>query len=169
MPEPNYSDQNQQFCSILGGSLAFFSFGIDQYTKAIALANTDTLIDGIEVFPGFNLILVRNFGVSFGLLSNLPPWTLVATAIAISLWIITLLFRTERLSEAVAFGLILGGAAGNTIDRIRFDGVTDFLDFYIGQAHWPAFNFADVSIVCGVFVLVAWPVVAGRWQKNRED
>ena len=60
-------------------------------------------------------------------------------------------------AEALAYGAIIGGAIGDIIDRIRFRGVTDFLDFYVGSQHWPAFNMADVFVVCGVVLLIAAP------------
>jgi len=82
---------------------------------------------------------------------------LVATTIV--LFLAVSLIRATRAAEAVAYGMVIGGALGNIVDRLRFEGVTDFLDFYLGTAHWPAFNLADVFVVCGVGILL---IFSGR-------
>ena len=63
-----------------------------------------------------------------------------------------MMLRTRNRIEAIAYGSILGGALGNVVDRVRFRAVTDFFDFYLGSAHWPAFNMADVFVVGGVWI-----------------
>lgn len=148
--------------------VAMAAFALDQGTKAMAVANADTLSGGLSVFPGFNLVLHRNTGVSFGMLGDLTPTTHVALALVINAWIGVLAFRTERSSDAAGYGLILGGAVGNVADRLRLGGVTDFLDFYIGEAHWPAFNFADAAIFCGLVVLLFWPGRTPIWKSTTD-
>ena len=138
------------------------AFALDQGTKAMAVANADTLSGGLSVFPGFNT------GVSFGMLGDLTPTTLVALALVITVWIGVLAFRTERSSDAAGYGFILGGAVGNVVDRLRLGGVTDFLDFYIGKVHWPAFNLADAAIFCGVVVLLFWPGRTPIWKSTTD-
>ena len=145
------------YASTLAGCIAVAAFVTDQATKALASANAEALAGGLGVFPGFNLVLHRNSGVSFGMLSDVSPFILVALALVIAAWLAVLAIRTERSSDAVGYGLILGGALGNIADRVRFGGVTDFLDFYIGETHWPAFNLADTAIFCGVVVLLFLP------------
>ncbi|GGB25437.1 MULTISPECIES: signal peptidase II [Rhodobacterales] len=145
------------FASAVSGCIAVATLATDQTTKALASANGEALAGGLGVFPGFNLVFHRNTGVSFGMLGDVSPFILVALALVIAAWIAVLAFRTERSSDAVGYGLILGGAIGNVADRVRFGGVTDFLDFYIGETHWPAFNLADTAIFCGVVVLLFWP------------
>ncbi|MFQ1701873.1 signal peptidase II [Loktanella agnita] len=135
---------------------------VDQSTKAWVVANADVLSSGLPVFPGFNLVFGRNDGVSFGLLGGVPWWSLSALAIAICAWLTILLIRTHSRIEALALGAIIGGAMGNVIDRLRFRAVTDFLDFYIGSMHWPAFNMADVFVVCGVALLLAAPLLGRK-------
>jgi signal peptidase II len=117
---------------------------------------------GPPVVPGFNLIYLRNDGVTFGLLGGAPWWSLVVLALGICVWLAVMLVRTSSRIEAVAYGAIIGGALGNVLDRVRFRSVTDFLDFYIGTAHWPAFNMADVFVVGGVGLLFFGPWVAAR-------
>ncbi len=140
---------------------------VDQTSKAIILTNSTALGSGMPVFPGFNLVIVRNDGVTFGLLSGAPWWSLVVLAIAICCWLAVLLFRTSSRIEAAALGAIIGGALGNVADRLQYRAVTDFLDIYVGSAHWPAFNMADVFVVCGVATLLLAPVTPA--DRARED
>ena len=135
------------------------AFVLDQASKLVVVANASTLSSGVAVFPGFNLIYHRNDGVTFGLLNSAPWWALVVLAVMICLWLIVLMFKTKEVSEAIAYGLIIGGAFGNVIDRIRVGSVTDFLDFYVGDQHWPTFNLADVAIFVGVALLIFWPML----------
>lgn len=138
----------------LGIACAAAALVLDQATKALALGSPD-LASGVEFLPVLNLVLVRNQGVSFGMLGGLVPWwtlTLLALAIvaALSVW----LWRSQSRALSVALGLAIGGALGNVLDRIRFQAVTDFLDFHWAGHHWPAFNLADVAVVCGTTLLL---------------
>lgn len=123
------------------------------------LANAEALATGVAVFPGFNLIFHRNYGVTFGFFQNVPWWVLALVATAVVLFLVVSLIRATQAAEAVAYGMVIGGALGNIVDRLRFEGVTDFLDFYLGTVHWPAFNLADVFVVCGVGILL---IFSGR-------
>ena len=147
---------------MIGVLAALAAFAIDQITKAIVVANAATLSAGISVFPGFNLVFYRNDGVTFGMLGGAPLWSLIALALAICVWLGVMLFRADNTVETLAYGAIIGGALGNVIDRVRYRAVTDFLDFYIGTAHWPAFNMADVFVVSGVGLLLAAPWISAR-------
>jgi len=134
---------------------------LDQITKQ-AVLNRFFLGESISVIPSlFNLTYVRNKGAAFGFLHSAPeafrtPFFLAVPVIAI--FVIGYLFyqlkETEK-SSAWALSLILSGAIGNLIDRVRFGYVVDFLDFYYEPwGHWPAFNIADSAIVIGVFLLM---------------
>ena len=147
---------------MIGVFAALAAFAIDQITKAIVVANAATLSAGISVFPGFNLVFYRNDGVTFGMLDGAPWWSLIALALAICVWLGVMLFRAENAVETLAYGAIIGGALGNVIDRVRHRAVTDFLDFYIGTTHWPAFNLADVFVVSGVGLLLAAAWISAR-------
>lgn len=127
---------------------------VDQATKAAILASTNRLAGGWDVFPGFALVVGRNDGVAFGLLGGTGPWALVALATSIVGWLSFALLQAPRRREAMAYGAVIGGALGNVIDRLRHGAVTDFLDFYVGRWHWPAFNFADVAIFLGVAAIL---------------
>lgn len=108
----------------------------------------------LEVLPFFNLTMVWNEGISFGLFQGGAIWILTAVAVAIvglfSVW----LTRATGWLQAIALGIAIGGAIGNIIDRHRFGGVADFLDFHWMGWHYPAFNVADCGIVVGIALLV---------------
>jgi signal peptidase II len=111
----------------------------------------------IEVTGFFNLVLVYNTGVSFGLFGEQTawkPWALGALAVAVSGALLYWLRREPDRLLALAVGLIVGGAMGNVVDRVRLGAVMDFLDFHLGTWHWPAFNLADSAITLGVAILV---------------
>ncbi|MGE0253519.1 MAG: signal peptidase II [Alphaproteobacteria bacterium] len=138
----------------LGIAFVALSLVLDQGTKALALGSP-ALASGVEFLPVLNLVLVRNQGVSFGMLGGLVPWwalTMLAFAIvaALSVW----LWRSQSRVLSGALGLVIGGALGNILDRVRFQAVTDFLDFHWAGHHWPAFNLADVAVVCGTALLL---------------
>ena len=135
---------------------------LDQLTKGFVTANAARLAEGISVFSGFNLIFLRNYGISFGLFNQVPSWVLSVVALAISIWIASMMWRAKQTWEAVGCGLIIGGALGNVVDRMRLGAVTDFLDFYVGKYHWPAFNFADIAVVTGLALLVLSPIISRR-------
>ena len=139
---------------ILGAVCTIAAFGLDQGTKALAL-NTPALEHGVEVLPFLNLVRVLNDGVSFGMLGGIVPWWgLVVLATAIMAWLLIWLWRAPNRLTAAALGLVIGGALGNVIDRLRYQAVPDFLDFHFGTYHWPSFNLADVAIFCGAALLL---------------
>lgn len=120
----------------------------------------------VEVTPFFNLVLVWNKGVTFGLLSRfgpqVMPWFLVGLAAVILFLLGRWLWRTHSTVVAAGLGLVMGGAIGNVIDRIRFGAVADFLDFHLNTYHWYAFNIADSAIVMGVALLLLDGLIRGR-------
>ena len=138
---------------VLGGFCALAVLSLDQSTKALAM-NTPELERGVEILPFLNLVRVLNDGVSFGLLGGIVPWWgLVVLATALMAWLLIWLWRAPDRLTAAALGLVIGGALGNVIDRLRYQAVPDFLDFHFGTYHWPSFNLADVAIFCGAALL----------------
>lgn len=117
----------------------------------------------IPVMPFFNLTLGYNRGVSFGLLSSdysFAPYILALAAFIIAAVLTGWLLRSESRIQRLSLAAIIGGALSNVVDRLEDGAVTDFLDFYVGPYHWPAFNLADTAITCGVAILVIdsiWP------------
>ncbi len=132
---------------------------LDQLSKLWALT-TLPLWKPVPVFPCFNLYLTYNKGVSFSFFSSthpIMPWVLSAMAIVVCIMIVFWMTREKNKMILMALALILGGAIANVIDRIRLGAVVDFLDFYAGQHHWPAFNIADSAICLGVlFIFISW-------------
>ena len=133
---------------------------LDQVTKVI-VARSMTLYESIPLLPFFSLTYVRNTGAAFGLLGGLPPavrlplFGLVTIGAVFALVSYLRDLRPDESLIAVALGGILGGAAGNLLDRIRFHEVVDFLHLHYGGFDWPMFNVADSAITVGVaFVLV---------------
>ena len=111
----------------------------------------------LEVTGFFNLMLIYNRGVSFGILDSeaaLLPWVLSGLAVAIVIGLVVWLRQIEGRWPGVAVGLIVGGAVGNVIDRLRLGAVIDFLDLHWAGFHWPAFNLADSAITLGVALLL---------------
>ncbi len=137
----------------------------DQLSKAFIIAFAQSTALPLKLLPFFNLVLIFNRGVSFGMLAHAHSW--IALLLPVCLSIITLmlvwwLLKTKERIAALALGLIIGGAIGNLIDRLRAGVVTDFLDFHIGDCHWPAFNMADSFIFIGVVIFVFTNIIAGK-------
>jgi signal peptidase II len=133
---------------------------LDQISKAWILAGL-RLHDGFPLIDGFvNIVHVRNPGAAFGFLAGAAPMFRHAFFIAVPALAILLILnylrksRIEDPAQVSALALILAGAVGNLIDRIRFGEVVDFLDVYVGTYHWPAFNVADSAVTIGAAILI---------------
>jgi signal peptidase II len=140
---------------------------LDQILKVAVLDLLDGGARAIVVTPFFNLVLVWNRGVSFGMLQDLGailPWALTAIALAVIIGLIVWLSRTGQRLVALGLGLVIGGALGNVVDRARYGAVADFLDFHLAGYHWPAFNLADAAICIGAVILIADGLLAPRRQ-----
>ena len=141
---------------LTGPVLALLVLVLDQLSKAAALRVLDPY-QALSVMPFFDLVLVWNRGVSFGMFAGAGdhgPWLLMALAAAIATFLVIWLSRETRPVTRVALWLVLAGAVGNTIDRVRFGAVVDFLDFHLYGHHWPAFNVADSAIVVGAGLIL---------------
>lgn len=138
-------------------AIAFVIFSLDLVTKYWV---ESTMVYGqqIPVTSFFNLILTYNAGAAFSFLSDASGWQrwfLSSIALIASIVIIFLLRKyTDSKLFSLALSLVLGGALGNLWDRITLGHVVDFLDFYIGSYHWPAFNVADSAIFIGAVLLI---------------
>lgn len=149
----------------LSGLVAILgAFALDQATKVSALATLGRG-DVYAVLPIFNLRLSFNQGISFSLFTEtFTDRQLMLAGITFTMTALlgVLLFRSATRLEAGALGLIIGGALGNVLDRLRIGAVVDFLDFHVWGFHWPAFNLADTAIVIGAVALVASVFVGSR-------
>ena len=133
---------------------------LDQATKLLG-QRAFRLGESLPVLPGvFNLTYVLNPGAAFGLLAGAAPAFRGPFFIAVSVLAIAVIcyyharYARGHPLPTVGLALILGGALGNLIDRLRVGMVLDFLDFYLGAYHWPAFNVADSGITVGVGLLL---------------
>ena len=129
----------------------------DQLTKTAALS---LLSQGtaVPVLPGFNLSLGFNTGASFGMMGGVmagKPLLMAALTGALTLAFAVMAVRAQHALERAGFALVVGGALGNIIDRLRQGAVTDFLDFYWRDWHWPTFNVADIAITLGTVLILA--------------
>ena len=130
----------------------------DFYTKLLIVRALNNL-ESLDLLPFLKFVLVHNRGAAFGLLSDADGWQLslfVGVAIVISFLIVVRLLRSagsEPWYER-ALILILSGAIGNMIDRIRAGYVIDFIQVYYQDWYFPAFNFADIAIFVGVLILI---------------
>lgn len=142
---------------IRGVCLALCIFLIDQLSKYLLV---DRLSGGevIEVLPFFKLVMVWNYGISFGLFADggdLRKFLLVGVAAVITLCMLIWLWRARSWLLTFALAFIIGGAVGNVVDRFRWGAVADFFYFHYESWYWPAFNIADSGIFIGV-VLLCW-------------
>ena len=131
---------------------------VDYFTKQLALA----VLGGqppVQVLPILDLRLILNAGAAFGMLGTAGGWQkylFVTVAVLVSVFIAIVLWRGSAGSKwvAAALSLILGGAVGNLVDRVRWGYVVDYIYFTYGQWYWPAFNVADMAISVGAVMLV---------------
>jgi signal peptidase II len=141
-----------QWIGLAGGVIL-----LDQLTKWIVLA-TLQFGETIVVAPFWNWVLVYNKGAAFSFLADQEGWQrwfFTVLALAVSAWLVHMLRRhwNETLLST-ALSLILGGALGNVIDRVRFGAVVDFVQWHAAGFYWPAFNVADSAITVGAVLLV---------------
>ncbi|MDR2933736.1 MAG: signal peptidase II [Rickettsiales bacterium] len=118
----------------------------------------------------FNLVLVYNKGISFSMLTSdaaAMRWILSAVAMLIVIFILQTIADEKKLSHKIALSFVIAGALGNIFDRLRFGAVVDFLDFHLYGYHWPAFNFADIYISCGVGIFVILKLI--EWKNTRRN
>jgi signal peptidase II len=141
---------------------------LDQISKYVVLKNL-RLHESVPIVAGFfNMVHIRNRGMAFGLMNrpdiNFGFYFLVIATLGAVILLLFWFFKLKKDGNRITLGLslILGGALGNLIDRLRFREVIDFLDFYLGTYHWPAFNIADSAITVGTF----WVVINLFFQRS---
>lgn len=155
--------------------IALFVVVADQLTKLWVL-HSFHLYEAREIIPGFfNLVYVTNTGAAFSMLADVSsPWRHyfflgVGTAAIIGLTAGSFIMRREHRWYVPAFACIAGGAVGNLIDRVRLGAVVDFLDVYIGEHHWPAFNVADSAICVGAALFIVISLIEQKKNTKGND
>ncbi|MBL8497584.1 lipoprotein signal peptidase [Nitrosomonas sp. JL21] len=126
----------------------------------------------IPITSFFNIVLTYNPGAAFSFLSDQPGWqrwflSIVAGSAALVIVYMLNKYRQEKLF-CLSLSFILGGALGNLYDRITLGHVVDFLDFYIGENHWPAFNIADSAIFIGAALMI-YDSIRNKEEKSRPN
>ncbi len=130
---------------------------LDQVTKLLAHENLWQPPRRVELLGFLDLVPVQNRGISFGLFQGegaSGAWLISGFALIVSVGLGVWMSRVKRRWPAAALGLVIGGALGNVIDRLRLGWVIDFIDFHVSTWHWPAFNTADAAITVGVAMLL---------------
>lgn len=146
---------------------------VDQLTKHWIMS-AFTLHEQRNIIPGFfDLVYVTNTGAAFGFLAGSKTWLRQAFFVTVSIVaLVVIVFAYGHLKRqgrifTYALGLIAGGAVGNLVDRLRFGSVVDFLDFYLGSYHWPAFNAADSAITVGVVLFLLGTLLQQMKQEKK--
>jgi len=146
---------------------------LDQITKAaivekFSLHESHSVIDGL-----FNIVYVMNPGAAFGFLADASELfrRIFFTGITVTVILLIIYYivksKLQNTLYLISLTLIFSGAVGNLIDRIRYGAVVDFLDVYIGTAHWPAFNVADSSISIGAVLMIYGMIVQRKKEKSK--
>jgi len=133
--------------------IGFLVVLLDYFTKKAIVARV-LPYEQIKVLPFLNIVFVENRGAAFGLFANLGNHFFMAISLLAIFAILIYMLKIARGLEGYALSLIIGGAAGNLMDRIRSGKVVDFIDFYVGQWHWPAFNVADAALTIGIGLFI---------------
>ncbi|MBC8412573.1 signal peptidase II [bacterium] len=134
---------------------------LDFVTKRIIVAKLAPY-DSISVLPFLNIVYVENKGAAFGMFANLGNTFFIAISVIALLSILFYLTKIPKGIELFSISLIFGGAVGNLIDRIMLGKVIDFIDFYIGTWHWPAFNVADSALTVGITLFIISTLIQPR-------
>ncbi|TCT06005.1 signal peptidase II [Aquabacter spiritensis] len=141
----------------LGILVAFLVLILDQGSKTAVLSWSDNWTQPTyRVTPFLDFVYLWNTGISYGLFpqGDAGRWVLLIIKLAAALLFAAWLARTDRRLEALALGLLIGGAIGNAVDRLVYGAVFDFISFHAFGYHWYVFNIADVAVVVGVVLLL---------------
>ncbi len=142
----------------IGSLAAILCMLVDQIHKFVMLEvyGFEKLAEPLKITEFFNLVMVWNRGISFGMFQGMEysNYFFMGLTVVIILAIFAMIKYSKHKYEVIAFGMIIGGACGNLIDRIRMGAVADFFDVHYKQHHWPAFNIADSCVFIGAVILI---------------
>jgi signal peptidase II len=149
---------------LTGLALALLILVLDQLSKLWALDVLSAPYSRITITGWWEMVLVWNHGISFGLFGDgaLPPWVLALVTGAIGIGVAVWLARSGNWVSVIAAGLILGGAVGNIIDRLVYGAVVDFVRWHAYGYSWPVFNVADAAITLGIGLLIVESLFGGN-------
>ena len=149
MPEDPNSLKRNRIIALISSLVLVF----DYITKRV-IVNKVMLYEHIDVLPFLRIVHVENKGAAFGMFAALGNNVFIIISLIAVFFIIYYLSRIQKGLELYALSLILGGAAGNLLDRIRLGKVIDFIDVFVGEWHWPAFNVADSALTVGIIMFI---------------
>jgi len=144
-----FKDSKWLFIVTVTGIIVFLDF----ITKKLIEAYVQPY-EAINILPFLRIVYIKNPGAAFGILSNFSSSIFIFISILAIIFIGVYLWKTNNKLEVFSLSLILGGAAGNLIDRVTIGKVTDFIDFFIDKWHWPAFNVADSALTIGICLFI---------------
>jgi signal peptidase II len=134
-----------------GLSIVLAVIALDQITKYLIVSSLSPYAT-IEVFPFLNIVNIRNTGAAFGMFRGLGSGFFILISAAAIIFVTILMMRNAY--NLFGLSLVLGGAVGNLIDRLVYGKVVDFIDVFVGNFHWPAFNVADSSLTVGIGIIL---------------
>ncbi|EUJ37345.1 signal peptidase II [Brochothrix campestris] len=148
--------------------LALALLGIDQGTKALIVSRLN-LGDQIEVIPNFLYITsIRNRGAAWGILEDhMSIFYVITTVVVLAIVFAFYKYKKEHFTLHLSLSLILAGAVGNLVDRIRYQEVVDFIQTIWGNYYFPIFNVADMCLSIGVVVLMVYVLFGDKWNKKK--
>jgi signal peptidase II len=151
----------------LGLLLAALIFALDQISKfwILRIVNLDER-GPISITPFMDLVMAWNRGISYGLFETHAQEVLIGLSLVISLFLVSWLARAKHPLQAGAIGILIGGAIGNTLDRVLHGAVADFVLLHWGNWNWYVFNVADIAIVAGVALLFYDGLFSGGEKKS---
>ena len=138
----------------------------DIITKEMIVSSV-SLYERINVLPFLNIVHVQNKGAAFGVFAGLGNNIFIGIAIIAIIFIVVYLMKAPKGLETYALSLVLGGAIGNFVDRVRIGKVTDFIDVYVNDWHWPSFNVADSALTVGIALFIISSFMSGRSVKDK--
>jgi signal peptidase II len=124
---------------------------LDQITKLLIMTHIGP-VESIRIFPFLHIVHVQNTGAAFGSFKSLGSTFFIVISMVAIVFVMYLLMKNAY--NQFGLSLVLGGAIGNLIDRLLYGKVIDFIDFFIGNFHWPAFNVADSALTIGIAVIL---------------
>jgi signal peptidase II len=134
---------------------------LDYITKRAVVKHIH-LSETIPVLPFLRIVHIENKGAAFGIFSTIGNSVFIIVSIVAILLIVIYLFSLKRPIEVFSLSLILGGAIGNLIDRVMIGRVIDFIDVFVGEWHWPAFNVADSALTVGIVLFLISSLKKGQ-------
>jgi signal peptidase II len=139
--------------------ISLLVIAVDQITKYLVMGFISHN-DSIEIFPFLHIVNIQNTGAAFGMFKNLNNNVFIGISVVAVIFIVWLIVKGTY--SQIGLSLLLGGAIGNLIDRIRFGKVVDFIDISAGKYSWPAFNVADSCLTIGIVLILSGALIKKR-------